>query len=442
MRNHLPGLKFAWYGDDFTGAADTLATAEQAGLRSMLFLGLPTETQLACCGPLDCLGIAGAARSMTPTQIKAELLPVGQLFAELGAPVVHYKICSTFDSAPISGSIGAAIEVLRSTVSNAFVPIVGGQPSLGRYCVFGNLFARTGSNGAFHRLDRHPTMSNHPVTPMHEADLRLHLAGQGLMRLASLDYPMYDESPPTVENKLDDLLSENPQAILMDVAHSSNLAVIGKLIWRRAQQHRLLAVGASSVVQALVAHWDSRSDICSKPDEPKIVPASGPVLVLAGSLSPHTARQIQCATSYARVLLDPKEISSPDDTYCHKVASHVAALLRQGQSVLACTSDASRSPTKDGSQDSRTLAIACGAWLAQVLRAAPVRRLGIAGGDTSSYAVRALDAWGLSYLQSLSPGVALCRLHSDRAHLDGLEISLKGGQMGSDDLFERLLHGT
>jgi uncharacterized protein YgbK (DUF1537 family) len=65
----------------------------------------------------------------------------------------------------------------------------------------------------------------------------------------------------------------------------------------------------------------------------------------------------------------------------------------------------------------------------------------VAGGDTSSHAVRALDAWGLSYIGSLAPGVALCRLHSDRPGLDGMELMLKGGQMGGDDLFQLLLSG-
>ena len=149
-------LRIAYYGDDFTGATDTLATAARAGLRSLLFLGLPTDAQLERAGPLDCLGIAGAARAMSPDEMRAELEPVGRLFARLGAPVTHYKTCSTFDSAPAVGSIGAAIRILQPHAGNAFVPIVGGQPNLRRYCVFGNLFA--GAGPAVHRIDRHPTM--------------------------------------------------------------------------------------------------------------------------------------------------------------------------------------------------------------------------------------------------------------------------------------------
>ena len=95
----------------------------------------------------------------------------------LGAPVNHYKVCSTFDSSPGVGSIGRAMELGRAVFrSRQSVPVVVGAPHLGRAVVFGNLFAE--ADGAWYRIDRHPTMRRHPVTPMTEADLRLHLAGK------------------------------------------------------------------------------------------------------------------------------------------------------------------------------------------------------------------------------------------------------------------------
>jgi uncharacterized protein YgbK (DUF1537 family) len=45
----------------------------------------------------------------------------------------------------------------------------------------------------------------------------------------------------------------------------------------------------------------------------------------------------------------------------------------------------------------------------------------------------------LSYLGNLAPGAALCLAHAPGARLDGLELMLKGGQMGGVDLFERLI---
>ena len=447
-------LKLAWYGDDFTGATDTLATAARAGLRCLLFLGIPQAQRLADCGPLDCLGIAGAARSMAPAAMRDELRAVGQLFASLAPQVLHYKICSTFDSSPDIGNIATAIRALRPFVSNPLVAIVGGQPSLGRYCVFGHLFARAGSAGEIHRIDRHPTMRQHPVTPMRESDLRQHLALQGLHGIATVDLRAYDATPDALGQHIDTLLQPSPPAVLFDVSRASDLSVIGKVIWQRACGQPLLAVGASSVVQALAAHWQCPADDSIAEQPEPLAPADGPVLTLAGSLSPLTAQQVRQATSFTHVDLDPlallAEVSQGNGRgdYGARLASTVSALLRKGRSVMVNTSAASQPPTAgatrmhDGIGGAATLAKACASWLDRVLKASPVRRLGIAGGDTSSYAVQALDAWGLSYLQTLSPGVALCRLHSDAPHLDGMQVALKGGQMGPPQFFELLRNGS
>lgn len=428
-------LKIAYYGDDFTGATDTLATATRAGLRTLLFLGLPSAAQLERAGPLDCIGIAGAARAMSPAEMQSELEPVGRLFAQLGAPVMHYKTCSTFDSTPHVGSIGAAIRILQPYSSNAFVPIVGGQPNLKRYCVFSNLFASAGE--PIHRIDRHPTMRQHPVTPMAEADLRLHLARQGVAHVAAIHYPDYAQTSDTLDLQLSALIAQKPDAVLFDIASVDHLATVGRVIWQQALRQRLLAVGPSAVVQALAAHWQSKPEATRE----AISPAQGPVLVLAGSLSPVTARQVAAASSYEHMLLDVARLTS-DAADRRQMALNISARLLQGISVLACTSGAGPVDNADGSASPRELAWACGDLLAQVLEMSPVQRLGIAGGDTSSHAVQALDAWGLSYQAQIAPGVALCRLHSDDTRLDGLEIMLKGGQMGGELLFEELLSGT
>ena len=76
-----PAPRVCWYGDDFTGATDTLAEVARAGLRSLLFLGVPTPEQLRRAGPLDALGIAGAARAMSPDQMETELRAVGRFMA-------------------------------------------------------------------------------------------------------------------------------------------------------------------------------------------------------------------------------------------------------------------------------------------------------------------------------------------------------------------------
>jgi uncharacterized protein YgbK (DUF1537 family) len=123
--------------------------------------------------------------------------------------------------------------------------------------------------------------------------------------------------------------------------------------------------------------------------------------------------------------------------YAEGLVADCAARLRAGRHVLARTSV----PAGEGAPPLE-VAQACGRVLARVLAAAPpVRRIGVAGGDTSSFALRALDPWALQWSGPLAPGIGLLRLRADAPALDGLELILKGGQIGPPDLFERLLAG-
>ncbi|KQW54385.1 four-carbon acid sugar kinase family protein [Variovorax sp. Root411] len=439
-----PSPAVVYYGDDFTGATDTLGTAARAGLRALLFLKTPDAARLERAGSLDVLGIAGAARAMSPEEMQAELRPVAALFRSLGARVLHYKTCSTFDSAPHIGSIGAAVHVLRAAVQQPWTAIVGGQPNLGRYCLFGNLFAAAGSGGEVFRIDRHPTMSRHPVTPMDEADLRVHLSKQGLADVRSMPFTAASHGSGALDPMLRQALHSPPlaDAVLFDVADASQLAAIGDVLWAHAQNSTLLAVGPSSVVDALAmampASREARGDAAL--GQAGVTPAQGPVFVLAGSLSPVTARQVAAASSFDIVWLDAAKLAQRDTAALATHADAITQGLTRGRNVLACTRTPDSMPPGDG-LDAQALARAGGDLLSRVLATTPLKRIGIAGGDTSSHGVQALDAWGLSYVADMGAGASLCRVHSDDAKLDGMEIMLKGGQMGTEDVFERLVHG-
>ena len=419
---------YGWYGDDFTGATDTLATLAQGGLRALLLLGLPDAARLARLGPLDALGLAGASRAMAPAEMMAALAPVGRFFRDLGSRILHYKCCSTFDSAPHIGSIGAAMAALRPAFRNPFLPILGGQPSLGRYCLFSQAFAAAGTGGEVHRLDRHPTMRHHPVTPMTEADLRRHLAPQGLASVAALHYPDYAQPPEALDRLLAQRLATAPDALLLDASRAEELPVIGRLLWQAATAAPLLAVGPSSIAQALLPAWPGRAAASTPPG---LAPSTGPVFVMVGSLSPVTRQQVARAEAYRQLAADPIRLLA-DPAYAEALAAEACALLRAGADVLVATELPAGNPPASGE-----VAAATARFLARVVGAVPLRRIGVAGGDTSSLAAQALDLWGLSYRTSLAPGVTLSLCHSDRPALDGAELMLKGGQMGPPDLLQR-----
>jgi uncharacterized protein YgbK (DUF1537 family) len=424
--------RYGWYGDDFTGATDTLATLAQAGLRSLLFLQLPTQRQLEAAGELDAIGIAGSARAMAPDAMRAELEPVGRFFAAAGVEIMHYKCCSTFDSAPHVGSIGAAAGTLRRFFANPLLAIVGGQPSLGRYCLFSNLYAAAEAGGQVERIDRHPTMMRHPVTPMGEADLRLHLGLQGLIT-TPVHYPGYASG--RLSDLIDRELTGGSAAVLFDVTGAGDLALIGSELWRRAHHAPLLCVGASSVAQALTRGWNGQGDRrdAGRAAVPALPRASGPVFVMAGSLSPVTARQIEAARSHYRVIAADGRRFVDDEAFRMALSEQVVGDLQRGRHVLLSTAP----DGIDGFDRKLSARVAerSATFLANLLQRVRLRRVGIAGGDTSSRAICALPAWGLSYLTSIAPGVAVSTLRSDQDWLDGTEVMLKGGQMGPADIF-------
>lgn len=431
--------RLAWYGDDFTGASDTLATLASAGLRALLFLHVPTPAQLARAGELDALGIAGTARALAPDAMRAELAPVADFLDGLQVPVTHYKCCSTFDSAPQVGNLAVGLQALRRSRHDRFVPVLGGQPSLGRYCAFGELFATASAGGEVHRIDRHPTMSRHPVTPMLEADLRRHLAALGLPRVALIDLRALDEADDaSLETALDARLADAPDAVLWDTTRPTHLARIGRIVWQRAERHAVLVLGASSVAQALIAQWQELGLAPRVAPLVPVAPAEGPVFLLVGSLSPVTAAQVAAAgAAYDLVPLDVGALLEGGRAL-ESLAETCATRLAAGRPVLART-DAPR----DGGPPPLAVAQACGRLLAHVLHRAPqVRRVGVAGGDTSSFALRELGPWALRWIGSLAAGVPLKRVHADDPALDGLELMLKGGQMGPLDTFTRLLRGV
>ncbi len=171
-------ILIGFYGDDFSGTTAAAETLTQSGVPTVIFTNPPSPSYLKRRFPsVRALGISGTARTLPADVIKEALTPVFRVMESYRAPIYLYKVCSTFDSSARVGNIGRAIELGLEIFAPEFVPVLAAAPRLGRYTVFGNHFAAVGA-GEIYRLDRHPSMSRHPVTPMQEADLCRHLAQQ------------------------------------------------------------------------------------------------------------------------------------------------------------------------------------------------------------------------------------------------------------------------
>jgi 3-oxoisoapionate kinase len=455
------GLLVSYYGDDFTGSTDALESLSVAGVRTALFMRPPDERGLARRPDLRGVGVAGLTRSMPPGPMEAELVPAFERLKALGAPFVHYKVCSTFDSSPEIGSIGRVIDVASRIFDAPFVPLLVGAPALGRYCIFGNLFASAGADPEPFRLDRHPTMSRHPITPADESDLRVHLSRQTDKRIALFDVLKLSRPAAEARAALEAVLEGGPEVVLFDVLYAEQLGRIGALLAPFASPGRpLFIVGSSGAGAALAAHWAEEGVVAPVEEFPDPGPA-GPLLVASGSCSPVTERQIQAAlgAGFKEVALDTTALArdDQDETPIRAARAAVVETLSAGCSVVLHTARGGSDPRIGETArvlatrgleklaaktfGARVFGTALGRIARDAVEQCGLRRLGIAGGDTSGFVANALGIEALEMVAPMLPGVPLCRVHAPGSAAHGLEVGFKGGQVGGGDYFSILRRG-
>jgi len=432
-------MLYTYYGDDFTGSTDVLERLGSYSIPSVLFVGVPTPEHAARFADVQAVGIAGDSRTRSPEWMTAYLPDVYRALQQFGAPINHYKVCSTFDSSPTRGNIARAIQIGIDVLRPEFVPIVVGAPHLRRYVCFGNLFAAA-PDGSIQRIDRHP-MSRHPVTPMLEADLRRHLAAQGVSDVDLIDVPALNAD--NASGLLDTYIAERScPVVLFDTVDEDNRAAVGELIWRRAQQKPVFTASSSGLTAALVDAWRSAGLIGEHVGN---APLSyrGPLLVVSGSCSVATERQLRYAmeNGYEAISLEPADLVNGVHDTRNEALDRALTALSSGQDTVLYTALGTPAAPAHGDQ----LGVALGELLRELLdRSAglptPIGRVVVCGGDTSSHAVQQLGIHALTWAANIAPGGPLCRAHSD-GPLDGLEIVLKGGQVGKANFFD-LVRGS
>ncbi|HTW29790.1 MAG TPA: four-carbon acid sugar kinase family protein, partial [Acetobacteraceae bacterium] len=414
-----PGPLIAFYGDDFTGSTDAMEVLAFAGLPTILLLDLPDAATLARFADRRGIGIAGTARSRSPDWMRENLPPVFRALDGVHAPVLQYKVCSTFDSSPAIGSIGRALEIGAAVTRQDWCAMVVAAPALRRYQAFGNLFASV--DGVAHRLDQHPTMARHPVTPMAEADLRRHLAAQTATPVALVDLVALKQGGGAAA--IDAARAAGTRTVLFDVIDDETLAETGRLIWE-GRGRGVLAIASSGLEYALIAHW-RRAGLLPPAAPPAPAAPVERLLVISGSCSPVTARQIAWAEAngFAPIRLDvaaaidparaPAEVARTADIACTTLAEGRDAIVFSARGPDDPATGALREAAARSGEPvealQRRVAHTLGAVLARALPRAGVTRVAVAGGDTSGEVTQALGVAALEAIAPVVPGAPLCR---------------------------------
>jgi uncharacterized protein YgbK (DUF1537 family) len=412
--------------DDYTGASDLANTLTRCGLRTVQTIGVPA-------GDLALPEVDAVVVSLKSRSIEAGLAVSRSRSAEKwlrgrGAAHVLFKICSTFDSTDF-GNIGPVMDALRADSGEGIVLVTPAFPETGRTVYQGNLFVGSVP------LNESP-LKDHPLNPMHDSNLVRVLARQSKTRVALVDLTDIARGPDVVRARLAALSGKGFGAAIADAAFERDLETIGIV----ALDHRV-SVGASGLglglARALVASSKVKSNA---PNAIADAPVGGPAACLAGSCSQATLQQVASAEADMPMLqLDPEQVIAGKDE-ARRALGWARERLKEGPILIA----SSATPDQVTALQARHGRDAAGhaieqamADIAEGLVLSGVRRLVVAGGETSGAVVDRLGIPGFLVGAEIAAGVPVLRAVG--ARVGEMLLALKSGNFGGPKFFSDAL---
>jgi uncharacterized protein YgbK (DUF1537 family) len=276
-------------------------------------------------------------------------------------------------------------------------------------------------------------MANHPATPMRESDLRLHLGAQTPLPVAGLDLLELHRDGGAAGWR--ELKASGAGVVVLDALEEGDLRAGARLMLDATAGGTAFALGSGGLSRGIAGALTGRE---ARPDEERYPPVER-ALVVAGSRSALTARQIRHAVEHGwvEIALDLPALADGGARREREVARVTAAAVRAlGSAAGAIVHSSPGSPSQGPVPAVGDLGSALGRVVVACRSEGLIDRAVVAGGDTSGYVTRALGVEALEAVGPLGGEALLCRVASGDVAVVGLEVVLKGGQIGDEDLFE------
>ncbi|SDN00956.1 Uncharacterized conserved protein YgbK, DUF1537 family [Methylobacterium phyllostachyos] len=418
-------LALGCVADDYTGASDLANTLTKAGLRTIQTIGIPADDRAL--PEADAVVVALKSRSIPSDQAVARSREAEAWLRARGAAHVMFKVCSTFDSTD-AGNIGPVMDALRTEAGEAIALVTPAFPETGRSVYQGNLFVGSVP------LNESP-LKDHPLNPMRDANLVRVLARQSASPVGLIDTATVAKGAEAVAARLDVLAAEGKGAAIADAIFDSDLEVLGRAIIGRK-----FSVGASGLglglARALAADGRGTKDAAGAAVGE---PVGGTSACLAGSCSQATLQQVAAAEAIMPVLrLDPARLLAGANVVAEALA-FAEERLAAGPVLIATSAspEAVRALQAQHGVDAAGHAIeAALAAIAEGLVARGVRRLVVAGGETSGAVVDRLGLTAFLLGPEIAAGVPVLRT---AGRPEPMLLALKSGNFGGADFFGRAL---
>ncbi|MGO8245878.1 3-oxo-tetronate kinase [Rhizobium johnstonii] len=413
--------------DDYTGASDLANTLTKNGLRTVQTVGIP-HPSLAL-PDIDAVVVSLKIRSVPASDAVAAAASAERWLRQRGAGHVLYKICSTFDSTD-SGNIGPVTEALSEAAGGGVVLVTPAFPETGRSVYLGHLFV------GGQPLNESP-LKDHPLNPMHDANLVRVLTRQSRNAVGLIDLTTIAAGPGAVKARLDAFRTAGVTAVIADAIFERDLETLGEVALETP-----VSTGASGLglglARALVRSGRISSGGATTADA--IRPVGGLSAIVAGSCSKATLHQLDVAERSMPVLrLDPERLLAGPDEIATAI-SWAGERISAGPVVIAASAapeTVSRLQSLYGREASGHAIETATSIIAAELVERGVRRLVIAGGETSGAAVDRLAIPAFLIGPEIAPGVPVLRTVGN-AQGDML-LALKSGNFGGEDFFTAAL---
>lgn len=407
--------------DDYTGASDLANTFSKNGLRTVQTIGPPPDAL-----PLpdvDAVVVALKIRSVAADEaVRAARNARGWLTAR-GARHVMYKICSTFDSTD-AGNIGPVTEAFRADAQGAAIIVTPAFPETGRSVYLGHLFV----NGEL--LSESP-LKDHPLNPMRDSNLVRVLARQSQAPVGLLDLATIAKGADAVNAALAAMSAKGFGAAIADAVFESDLETLG-----RAALQSPVSTGASGLGLGLARALTK----AGSRHEAKLDPVGGLSAIVAGSCSKATLEQLAIAEKSMPVLRLDTDALMHGDAEVLRALQWAGDRIENGPLAIAASAapDAVARMQEKYGRDAAGHAIEqATSAIAAELVSRGVKRLVVAGGETSGAAVDRLQIPAFLVGPEIAPGVPVLRTVGG-PH-GALQLALKSGNFGGPDFFTKAL---
>ncbi|MCM2339809.1 3-oxo-tetronate kinase [Rhodoferax sp.] len=422
-------MKLGCIADDFTGATDLANNLVRSGMRVMQAMGTPAQPLDA---DTDAVVIALKSRTLPKEEAIAQSLAALHWLQTQGAEQIYFKYCSTFDSTA-HGNIGPVTEALMDALADLpgsdFTIATPAFPDNQRTVFKGHLFVAD-------VLLNESGMQNHPLTPMTDANLVRVLQGQCRRKVGLIDYKVVAQGEAAIRARIEQLRAQGVNLAVVDAISNDDLIRLGP-----ALKDMPLVTAGSGVAIGLPANFG----IVPSSAASALPAATGLKAVVSGSCSLVTNRQVMAfiQAGLPALEIDPLQIATQESTGVNVVADALAwaePLLAQGPVLIYSSADATAVKSVQGMLGVETAGALVERTLAAIARGLVdlgVRQLVLAGGETSGACVQALAITQMKIGPQIDPGVPWCHAQTEVTSHEGLHLTLKSGNFGTDDFFSK-----